>query len=272
MAIIKDKSFADQSDFAHFNINPMFEKIVGRTSSEIEQLSWTDITHPDDLEEDLEKFSQFVDGRTNGYTMEKRYIRPDNSVVWVNMKISPLTGISDRNSMHLCLIDDITAHKEAEAMLSEIERRQSVLLSHLPGLAYRCSFDRDWTMQFVSDGCYNLTGYSSDSLIHNSEISFNDIISPQYRELLWNEWTRLLEKKEPFRYEYEIMTAAGERKWVLEMGQGIYSDDGEVEALEGIVLDISDKKKITRRWRSYFRSGTTRLQLQIEQESKTTGP
>ena len=72
MAIIKDKSFADQSDFAHFNINPMFEKIVGRTSSEIEQLSWTDITHPDDLEEDLEKFSQFVDGRTNGYTMEKR--------------------------------------------------------------------------------------------------------------------------------------------------------------------------------------------------------
>ena len=264
MAIIKDKSFADQSDFAHFNINPMFEKIVGRTSSEIEQLSWTDITHPDDLEEDLEKFSQFVDGRTNGYTMEKRYIRPDNSVVWVNMKISPLTGISDRNSMHLCLIDDITAHKEAEAMLSEIERRQSVLLSHLPGLAYRCSFDRDWTMQFVSDGCYNLTGYSSDSLIHNSEISFNDIISPQYRELLWNEWNRLLKKNETFRYEYEITTAAGECKWVLEMGQGIYSDDGEVEALEGIVLDISDKKKIERnliylnehdRWTGLFNRG-----------------
>ena len=244
MAIIKDKSFADEPEFAHFNINPMFEKIVGRIGSEIEQLRWTDITHPDDIEEDLKKFKQFVNGDINGYTMEKRYIRPDGSTAWVNMKISPLYGISDRNSMHICLIDDITARKQAEAMLSEVERRQSVLLSHLPGLAYRSSFDRDWTMQFVSDGCYNLCGYSSESLLYNRDISYNDIISPQYRELLWNEWNCLLKNNETFRYEYEITTAAGERKWVLEMGQGIYSDKGEVEALEGIVLDISDKKKI----------------------------
>jgi predicted signal transduction protein with EAL and GGDEF domain len=61
---------------------------------------------------------------------------------------------------------------------------------------------------------------------------------------LWNEWERILAKRQPFKYEYEIITATGERKWVLEMGQGIYNDDGEVEALEGIVLDISDRKAI----------------------------
>ncbi len=50
--------------------------------------------------------------------------------------------------------------------------------------------------------------------------------------------------RQPFKYEYEITTASGERKWVLEMGQGIYNEDGEVEALEGIVLDISDRKAV----------------------------
>jgi predicted signal transduction protein with EAL and GGDEF domain len=41
----------------------------------------------------------------------------------------------------------------------ESERSKSVLLSNLPGLAYRCNYDPDWTMQFVSAGCLELTGY-----------------------------------------------------------------------------------------------------------------
>ena len=81
-------------------------------------------------------------------------------------------------------------------------------------------------------------------MLYNRDLSFNEIISPEYREALWNEWKRVLAARQPFKYEYEIITATGEKKWVLEMGQGIYNDDGEVEALEGIILDISDRKAI----------------------------
>ena len=128
--------------------------------------------------------------------------------------------------------------------LNESERSKSVLLSHLPGLAYRCNYDHDWTMQYVSNGCFNLTGYPPESLLYNRDLSYNEIISPEYRQVLWDEWERVLAARQPFKYKYEITTASGERKWVLEMGQGIYNDDGEVEALEGIVLDISDRKAI----------------------------
>ena len=47
----------------------------------------------------------------------------------------------------------------------------------------------------------------------------------------------------------KIMTAAGERKWVIELGQGIYDDQGNAEALEGIILDISDRKEIENKLR-----------------------
>ena len=244
VAIVNDKNFVYQSDFGHININPMFEQILGRTSYELTKINWPEITHPDDLQADLEKFEQFKKGEISGYSMEKRFIKPDGSCVWVNMTVSPLSGIPNKDSMHLCLIDDISVRKETEDLLRESERRQAVLLSHLPGLAYRCNYDPAWTMQFVSDGCLELTGYPSDSLINNKELSYNELISPEYRDALWNEWKRILALKKPFKYEYEITTATGERKWVIEMGQGIYNHAGEVEALEGIVLDISDRKEV----------------------------
>ena len=58
---------------------------------------------------------------------------------------------------HICLVQDITIRKTVEADLMESERSKSVFLSHLPGLAYRCNYDREWTMQYVSAGCLELT-------------------------------------------------------------------------------------------------------------------
>jgi len=138
---------------------------------------------------------------------------------------------------------DITEQKEAYNALRESERIKTVLLSNLPGMAYRCRYDRDWTMQFLSEGCYLLTGYSPESFILNSSLSYNDIISDDYKEAVWNEWTRVLAIREPFRFEYEICTATGGKKWVWEMGQGVFDENGNLEALEGFVIDITDSKQ-----------------------------
>lgn len=127
--------------------------------------------------------------------------------------------------------------------LRESERSKSVLLSNLPGMAYRCCYDRDWTMLFVSEGCYGLTGYKPDSLINNKVISYNDLISEEYRDYLWDVWTRSLELKIPVRLEYQIITAFGEIKWVFEQGRGIFDAKGKVIALEGLIIDITDRKK-----------------------------
>ena len=232
------------SDKRVVKINSTFEQITGRTKEEIISTGWEKITHPDDLEEDLKNFNRLRTGKIKIYTMDKRYIRPDGSIVWVHMIVAPLTATDDQFFSHICLVQDITDRKEVEKALYESERSKSVFLSQLPGLAYRCNYDYDWTMQYVSDGCYNLTGYHPESLLYNWDLSYNDIISPEYRQTLWNKWLQILPKRQPFKHEYEIITATGEKKWVLELGQGVYNEQGEVVALEGIVLDISDRKAI----------------------------
>lgn len=236
------KKYITKSEFGAPVINSMFERIIGRSSDELKHYSWTELTHPDDLETDLNLFDRFKSGEIEGYTLQKRFIRPDGSVVWTNMKISNLIGSMDNNATHLCLLEDITAKKEVEDSLKESERSKSLLISKLPGMAYRCKYDKKWTMEFVSDGCYKLTGYMPESLLNNKDLSFNDLITEEYREPLYNEWTRILAVRLPFKSEYEITTANGERKWVLELGEGVYDTDGNVVALEGIILDISDRK------------------------------
>jgi len=226
----------------NFSINPMYEKITGRTKEELKKLGWEAITHPDDLEKDLRNYKKLQSGEINSYTMEKRLIKPDGSIVWVNLIMASLDLSDNDQSNHIALLQDITRRKAIEAELTESERSKSVLLSHLPGLAYRCNYDREWTMQYVSAGCFELTGYPPESFVANKDLSFNDIIAPEYRDLLWEKWKYNLANKLPLNHEYEIITVDGKKKWVLEMGEGIFNEQGEVEALEGIIIDITDRK------------------------------
>ncbi len=243
IAIVSDRKFVPSPELGVMSLNPMFKRILGRDADALTQVEWPDITHPDDLQKDLDLFSQFGTGEIDGYSLEKRFLLPDGSPVWTNMHISRLKVNPGMGTAHLCLLEDISSRKSIEEALKETERSKSVLLSHLPGMAYRCRNDPDWTMEFVSEGCLALTGYTPQCVIGNLHVSYNNIIAPESREIVRSQWERALALRSNYRGEYEIVTKTGERKWVLELGQGIYSQSGGVQALEGIIIDITEQKK-----------------------------
>jgi diguanylate cyclase len=131
--------------------------------------------------------------------------------------------------------------KKLSAYISESEQRMSALLANLPGMAYRCRNDRNWTMQYVSDGCLRLTGYTREQLLHNTAISYNDIILKSYREEIWTNWQVKLSRHETVEMEYEIQTKDGSTKWVWEQGRGVYDHQERVIAIEGLIIDISER-------------------------------
>jgi PAS domain S-box-containing protein len=134
--------------------------------------------------------------------------------------------------------------RRSNSALEESERSKSVLIANIPGVAYRCRYDASWTMEFISQGCLDLTGYAPEDLIENKTIAFSDLILGEDVENVWRVWEKAIATKTAATVEYRIRAAGGAEKWVFEQGVPLYDASGEVSFLEGLIIDITDRKRV----------------------------
>jgi diguanylate cyclase (GGDEF)-like protein/PAS domain S-box-containing protein len=147
--------------------------------------------------------------------------------------------------------------------LREKDRMLATLMSNLDGMVYRCRTDADCTMEFMSEGCYRLTGYHPTELLLNSGISYNQVIHPDDRQRVRDEIGAALAEKRRFLVEYRIERRDGAVKWVSERGVGVAGEDGEAAMVEAFVEDVTERKLATqalqqaeRSFRSIFENAT----------------
>lgn len=113
-------SYVNERDFnciTKVSLNPMFEKITGRTGEELSRLGWIAVTHPEDVAKDQECYEQLKSRKISSYSLEKRYIKPDGTIVWVDINVATLDQRNHSTDSHICLIQDITKRKEQELKL-----------------------------------------------------------------------------------------------------------------------------------------------------------
>lgn len=118
------------------------------------------------------------------------------------------------------------------------------LADMLPGALYRCRNDRDWTMDFVSAGARELTGYTVDELVVRRTVTFGaDLIVPDDRARAWDDLQTCLAARSPWASEYRIRRRDGQIRCVWEQGRGVFAADGSLEFLVGFIIDIEDRKR-----------------------------
>lgn len=136
---------------------------------------------------------------------------------------------------------DVTERRRAELALLERERQLATLMANLPGMAYRCPANDPWHMTFVSSGCLALTGYPPEEL-SGGGLYYGMLIHPDDIDRLTTEIGRAVADQVPFEFEYRILRNDGQTRWVWEQGCVVSVDD--VPSLEGIVIDISERKRM----------------------------
>ncbi len=167
----------------------------------------------------------------------------DGTEGWVLTSKVPLLDEQNNVTGLVGIGRDITERKRAEEALRESQRTLLTLMSNLPGMAYRCLTDRDWTMLFVSQGCTDLTGYAPADLLHNAVITYADLIHPDDREMVWQSVQTGIDVASSFQMMYRILTRDRREKWVWEQGREVTLADGTL-ALEGFIADITDRKQV----------------------------
>ncbi len=95
-------------------VNSHLSEIVGYTKEEMLQRTFQDITHPEDLESDLEQVQAMLRGESEIYSMEKRYVRKDGSTVWVNLTVSLVREASGEPRYFISVVEDISERKRIE--------------------------------------------------------------------------------------------------------------------------------------------------------------
>ncbi len=134
--------------------------------------------------------------------------------------------------------------RRTEEALRESQRVLSTLMSNLPGMAYRRRNDEDWTMEFASEGCLPLTGFPASALMEGAQKTYAEMILPEDLPRLKDEVRSAVAEGRPYTMEYGITTAGGALKYVWEQGRCVDRKEGSEAKLEGLILDITERRKV----------------------------
>ncbi|MBE0556778.1 MAG: PAS domain S-box protein, partial [Proteobacteria bacterium] len=105
-------------------VNRRLCEMVGRTEEELLATTFSAITHPEDLHLHEDKTALLLAGKIGNYGLEKRYVRKDGAIIWVNITVSPLWRQGERPGRNMIVVEDITGRR---LMQEENERRSRQL-------------------------------------------------------------------------------------------------------------------------------------------------
>ncbi len=197
-------------DGAWLRVNKRLCLMLGYSEAELLGMTFQQVTHPDDLDANLDYVCAEVTGEIPRYVMEKRYIRKDGSVLWGNLTVSLLRDDAGAVMNFISIVEDISARKEAESALAESEGRLRLFIDRAP--AAIAMFDRNLrylavSRRYVSD--YDL-GAVADTLIGRSHFDVFPATAAKWRGI----HDRVLTGETPSEAEDPFPRDDGRVDWV----------------------------------------------------------
>ncbi|MBN1950261.1 MAG: PAS domain S-box protein [Bacteroidales bacterium] len=107
-------------EFRFLNANPEFCAIMGYSEAELQQFTFMDVTHPDDLPKDMLNVSKLINKEISVYKTEKRYIKKDGQIIWGSLTVTTTYDSEGRFLYNLGIIEDVTERKKTEEEIKKL--------------------------------------------------------------------------------------------------------------------------------------------------------
>lgn len=220
----------------------------GYTAEELTsgRMMYKDIIYPKDIKKIEEELERRIKNGDPEFNMEYRIITKAGDVRWIDEKTLIQKNENGEITHFQGVILDITKRKKSEEKLKEALTMQKMLtkvINNSSAVAFLWKNEKYWPAIFVSENIIQL-GYTVDDFL-SKKIQYGKIIHPDDLKRVEEELERSIQKGEvSFNSEYRLFTKAGDERWVNEKTFIQRDEDGEVICFQGIVLDITSRKKV----------------------------
>jgi PAS domain S-box-containing protein len=244
-------------------LNPAWQAITGFAADTCIGSALLDFLHPDDQGVMSSEFQSAADHSPRPGNFEVRLLTVMGSFCWADIRCRPAYDQRGAFAGMIGTLTNITQRKQTEDLLQAGRRTLASLVDNLPGMVYRGRNDHTWTMEYINNMCFELTGYDAMEMVNNNMVIYNDLIHPEDRAMVWESVQEHLKENTPYHIIYRIITRQKQVKWVSEHGRGIYSSSGDLLALEGFITDITCLRPL---------SATSAVQVSFFPEGAPIGP
>lgn len=230
-------------------VNDTLCAITGYPREELLERTFQDLTHPDDLAADQALAARLAAGEVHQYTIEKRYIRRDGSVVFVNLSGSALRDAAGEALCYIAIVEDISERKAAEEAVRHSEQRfRSVFQHAATGIAVTLL---DGTFIQCNPAYEGILGYSEEEL---RAVNFADLVHADDRAANMRDVARLLAGEiTHIEIENRYLRKDGAVVWVHKFVALLYDADGRATNLMALVTDVTGQRHLQEAQREALR-------------------
>jgi len=223
-------------------VNDRLCEILGYSRDELLQRTFRDVTHPDDLESGEALIRRVAANELQTYSVEKRYIRKDGSVIWANLTASALRAPDGTLKHGIAIVQDVTARKQAEGELRTAEERLRRLVEHLPAITYVQALDESQSTLYVSPQIEATLGFAPADWISDPDL-WNRQLHPDDRQRVIIEVAASHTTGAPFSSEYRMYARDGTLRWFHDEAAVIRDASGQLLFSQGVMIDITARKR-----------------------------
>jgi hypothetical protein len=223
-------------------VNDQFCRIVDYSRDELRSRSEIDLTYPDDRETDRDGRTRLLAGETNHFSREKRFLRRDGSVAWINLSVALVRTTDGAPDYFIAVIEDIQARKDAEEALMESEQRYRQLVENANSAILHWS--QDGTILFINEFAQQLFGWPAEEIVGRHV----GVLVPE-RESTGADLSELVRNiaTHPERYRQnmnENIRRDGSRLWMTWANRAIRGEQGRITGILAVGNDITAQKRI----------------------------
>ncbi|ACB00621.1 MULTISPECIES: PAS domain-containing protein [Cyanophyceae] len=223
----------------HFSlVNQAFCEICGYSEAELQQFTWQELTHPEDICICHEARAKLDRHQAASAVLEKRYRHRLGHFIWVKVICSYIYDDQGQPEYLLTIIEDISEYKQAAIALVESQHRYQKMVDGIPAIIYQYSPQRGGL--FYSSQVEQILGYEVQRLLDEPELWHRSIHPEDVVDV--DQVLQTLHTGKNFELEYRIRDATGNWHWFYDCSFNIHAVDGGDLVIDGFALDITERK------------------------------